>query len=418
MIALSSDEQAMLAQDASSAVGIAMRVVVEMARLMGADRLVPITHAHIDGCVYFADAGVHFTERLRDLGGQVAVPTSLNVGALDLVNPDLVRSDGHARDMSRRLMSAYTDMGCQPSWTCAPYQAGYRPETGAQIAWAESNAIVFANSVLGARTNRYGDYFDICAALTGRAPYVGLHVTENRRARLLVDLTGLPEALRRQESFYPVLGAWLGRVAADSIPALRGVPADVPEDHLKAMCAAAAATGSVALIHVIGVTPEASTEDDAFAGRAPDAVLRPDLDEMRTARDALSTAATDQIDCVALGSPHFSLGECRRLAALCDGQNFAKPVYVCTRHDVYAALTKSGERELIEAAGGIFVIGTCVVVTPILRQASGVLMTNSGKFAHYSPSTVGHEVVFGSLEECIASAVSGRVARDQALWDC
>lgn len=410
------EEQRLLSQDVSPATSMAMRILVATGKLMGANCLVPITSAHIDGCVYFGDSAVLFAEKLRDLGGKVAVPASLNVGALDLVHPDLVRAAPHARRMSKRLMDAYVDLGCIQSWTCAPYQAGYRPDVGEQVAWAESNAIVFANSVLGARTNRYGDFLDICAALTGRAPYVDLHIKENRRARILIDLSDLSPALLLEESFYPVLGAWLGKTVGTTIAAIKGLPPDIEEDWLKALGAAAASTGAVALFHVIGVTPEARTEEEAFGGEPPASILVPTPDMMRAARDKLSTTSAERIDCVALGSPHFSLDECQKLAGLAKGLSFKKPVYVCTRHDVFQILDAAGMRAILEEAGVVFVIGTCVVVTPILRQSSGVLMTNSGKFAHYSPSTVNHEVVYGSLGDCVRSAVTGRVERDERLW--
>ncbi len=393
-----------------------MRIVVDTAEMMGASRLVPITSAHIDGCVYFGDAGVLFAEKLRDLGGHVAVPSSLNVGALDIVKPELVVADAYAKEMSRRLMDAYVALGCIQSWTCAPYQAGYRPKCGEQIAWAESNAIVFANSVLGARTNRYGDFFDICAALTGRAPYIGLHRDQDRIAKILIDLTALSPALLADDSFYPVLGAWLGRAVGSTVAAINGVPADVSEDRLKALGAAAASTGAVGLFHVIGVTPEAHTIEEAFAGEPPEAVITPTPAMMREARDRLSTTTSKKIDCVTLGSPHFSIEECRSLAALAEGLTFAVPVYICTRHAVLQILDAAGVRRKLEDAGVIFVVGTCVVVTPILKQASGVLMTNSGKFAHYSPSTVNHDVVYGSLGDCVRSAVTGEVTRDERLW--
>lgn len=413
---LTPTEKSFLSTEAPDATAMAMRILVETAGLMGAKSLVPITSAHIDGCVYFGDAGVLFAERLRDLGGKVAVPSSLNVGALDLLHPNLVIADAHAKNMSKRLMDAYVGLGCTQSWTCAPYQAGYRPALGEQIAWAESNAIVFANSVLGARTNRYGDFLDICAAITGRAPYVGLHLEENRRSRILIDLAKLSPALLTEDSFFPVLGAWLGKTVGSTIAAIRGLPGDVTEDQLKALGAAAASTGSVALFHVIGVTPEAKTEAMAFAGEPPEMTISPTPSMMRAARDKLSTTPSEQIDCVALGSPHFSWNECQRLAALAEGKKFEKPVYVCTRHDVFQLLDVAGTRSTLEAAGIVFVVGTCVVVTPILRQSSGVLMTNSGKFAHYSPSTVNHEVIYGSLEDCLRSAETGKVERDEQLW--
>ena len=413
---LTTAEKALLAPDAPPAEAMAMRIVVDTAKMMGASSLVPITSAHIDGCVYFGDGGVLFAERLRDLGGRVAVPSSLNVGALDIVRPELVVADAHAKNMSRRLMDAYVALGCIQSWTCAPYQAGYRPKLGEQIAWAESNAIVFANSVLGARTNRYGDFFDISAALVGRAPYIGLHQDEDRFAKILIDLADLSPALLDDDSFYPVLGAWLGRTVGSTVAAIKGVPPNVGEDRLKALGAAAASTGAVGLFHVIGVTPEADTEIEAFAGEPPGAVITPTPAMMQAARDSLSTTDSKNIDCVTLGSPHFSLDECRVLAALAEGLRFAVPIYVCTRHAVLQILEAAGVRKKLEDAGVIFVIGTCVVVTPILKQASGVLMTNSGKFAHYSPSTVNHEVVYGSLGDCLRSAVTGEVTRDERLW--
>ncbi len=413
---LSDEESFFLSSNAPPATAMAMRILVDAAKLMGANSLVPITSAHIDGCVYFGDAGVLFAERLRDLGGKVAVPSSLNVGALDLLHPDLVIADAHAKRMSKRLMDAYVDLGCIQSWTCAPYQAGYRPCLGEQIAWAESNAIVFANSVLGARTNRYGDFMDICAAITGRAPYTGLHLDENRRAKILIDLANLSPALLRDESFFPVLGAWLGETVGTTVAAIKGLPSDVSEDRLKALGASAASTGAVALFQVIGVTPEARAEAEAFGSEPPEAVISPEPADMRAARDKLSTTTSSAIDCVALGSPHFSLSECQRLAVLAEGKRFEKPVYVCTRHDVFQILDAMGLRKILEATGVVFVIGTCVVVTPILKQSEGVLMTNSGKFAHYSPSTVRHDVVFGSLEDCVRSAETGMVERDERLW--
>jgi hypothetical protein len=431
-LTLTAEEQALLAPGAPPAGALAMRILVETARLLGASELVPIVGAHIDGCLYHGESGALFAEHLRDLGGRVRVPASLNVGALDLLHPELVKAEPAVQALARRQMEAYVALGCQPTWTCAPYQAGYRPKPGEQIAWAESNAVVFANSVLGARTERYGDFLDICAAITGRAPYVGLHRSENRRARLLIDVGGLSAALRREPAFYPVLGSWLGETVGSTVAAIKGVPGDVPEDSLKALGAAAASTGAVGLFHVIGVTPEAASEAEAFAGQPPEETIVFTAAMARAARDKLSTTVSETIDCVALGSPHFSLEECRAFARLAarslGGKRFAVPVYLCTRRDLLAALEASGEHAALADAGVTFVVDTCVVVTPILRGSSsgggtgtgssrgGVMMTNSGKFAHYGPANTGYQVVYGSLADCARSAVSGRVERDASLW--
>ena len=172
-VALSERDRAFLDGDEGEAGALAMRIVVEMAGVMGADRLIDITGAHIDGCLYHGRAGVDFAERLVAGDARVRVPTTLNVGAVDLLHPEHARVDRAASEAGRRQMDAYVAMGCRPTWTCAPYQLPERPALGEQVAWGESNAIVFCNSVLGARTARYGDFLDACAAITGRVPLAG-----------------------------------------------------------------------------------------------------------------------------------------------------------------------------------------------------------------------------------------------------
>jgi predicted aconitase len=395
---------------------MAMRIVVAAGELLGAPRLVEITSAHIDGCLYHGDGGVAFAEALVEGGGRVAVPTTLNVGALDLLHPEKIRGDAHHAAMARRQMQAYVTMGCAPTWTCAPYQAGHRPGVGEQVAWGESNAIAFVNSVLGARSERYGDFLDACCALTGRAPLHGLHRAEARRATVVVDAGDVPHALKSRDVFYPVLGTWLGLEVGQEVSALVGLPTDVTEDQLKALGAAAASTGAVALYHVVGVTPEAPTLDAATGGLEPHRTIRLTGDMLRHALDRLSTVAAVTVDAVAVGSPHFSLREFQALKALIAGKRSAVPFYACTGRGVLAELEHSGDAKVLEDAGVEIVADTCVVVTPILPAAEGVLMTNSGKFSHYGPSNTGYEVVYGSLEDCVASALSGRVRRDEGVW--
>lgn len=398
------------------AAALAMRIVSDMGRIQGADKLIPISSAHIDGCLFHGESGVEFAERLVAGSGRVKVPSSLNVGALDLQHPEKIRLADHERDLAKRLMNAYVALGCIPTWTCAPYQAGYRPKKGEDIAWAESNAIVFANSVLGARTNRYGDFMDICCALTGRVPYVGLHRPENRYATLQIDTSQISAKLKREDSFYAVFGSWLGRIADGEIAVVTGFPADISDDQLKSLGASAASSGGVALFHVAGVTPEAPTVDVALNYLPPNREVTLSLDELIRERDRLSSVATHQLDVVALGSPHFSLNEFSELLRLLDGRSCSIPLIVCTGRHVISQLEVLDWLPIIEKAGIELIIDTCVVVTPILEQTSGVLMTNSGKFAHYSPSLTRHEVVFGSLADCANSAVAGKVVRDESGW--
>jgi len=415
-IELTSWERAFLAGERGDAAALAMWVVVAAAELLGARRLVEISSAHVDGCLYHGDGGVEFAERLVAGGGRVRVPTTLNVGALDLLHAGRVRGSAHHAAMARRQMEAYLALGCEPTWTCAPYQAGHRPRLGEQVAWGESNAVAFANSVLGARTERYGDFLDACCALTGRAPLHGLHLAQNRAATVVVDVSGVPPELKRRDVFYPVLGTWLGLEVGREVAALVGLPREVTEDQLKALGAAGASSGSVSLFHVVGVTPEAPTLEAATGGRTDVRRIVLSAERLRAALDRLSTSASDAVDAVAVGSPHFSLDEFRALVRLVRGRRLRIPFYACTGRGVLARLEASGDAAPLAEAGVEIVVDTCVVVTPILPAAGGVLMTCSGKFAHYGPSNTGYEVVYGSLEDCVASAVAGRVVRDEAAW--
>ena len=402
------------------AAAMAMRIAAEAGRLMGAARLVPIVSAHVDGCLYHGDGGVEFAERLVRDGGEVAVPSTLNVGARDLLHPELVRADRRTADMALRQMTAYRSLGCAATWTCAPYQAGHRPAFGEHVAWGESNAIAFANSVLGARTDRYGDLLDICLALTGRAPLVGLHLDESRRATVLIKTEALSPGLKASGVFYPVLGAWLGAELGADVAVIDGLPGDISEDDLKALGAAAASSGAVGLFHVAGVTPEAPTSAAALGDAPPAKVIELTPDMVRAARDSLSTTTDDRIDAVALGSPHFSLDEFGALERLANGKTFKVPFYVCTGRGVLERLEAEGRLAGLRAAGIEIVVDTCVVVTPILPGSGAAggrtLMTNSGKFAHYTPANTGYQVIYGSLADCVASAESGRVTRDESLW--
>jgi predicted aconitase len=389
---------------------MAMRIVAESARLLGAPRLIPIASAHIDGALYHGDSGTLFAERLVGGGALVAVRSTLNVGALDLMGCSRIRLDEPARGMARRMMEAYRKLGCEQSWTCAPYQAGHRPALGSDVAWGESNAVVFCNSVLGARTNRYGDFLDIGCAITGRAPDFGLHRTENRRARLVFDVSGLSASFLASEIAWPVLGSLYGREVGNAIGVVTGVQRHPGEDALKAFGAAAASSGAVGLFHIAGITPEAPDAETILAGAAAETVIRVTPEMVASARAGLSTAAAPTaIDAVAIGSPHLSPAEFDTLERLIAGRRLGVPIYACTGRHVLSSLEQSGRRKALEASGVIIVADTCVVVTPILPElAGGILMTNSGKFAHYAPGNTGYSVLYGSLADCVESAVLGK----------
>jgi predicted aconitase len=409
-LALSADEQAIAAGERGAGAAMAMRIVADSARLLGAPRLIPIASAHIDGALYHGDSGTLFAEKLVEGGAKVAVRATLNVGALDLTGCSQVRLAEPERGMARRMMEAYRALGCETSFTCAPYQAGHRPAFGTDVAWGESNAVVFCNSVLGARTNRYGDFLDIACAIAGRAPDYGLHRAENRRPTVRFDLSGLGADFLGAEIAWPILGSLYGREIGEAVGMVTGVDAFPGEDALKAFGAAAASSGAVGLFHMDGVTPEAKAAFTAGGELKFEAEIRVTDAMVRAAQMRLSTAEKpDRIDAVAIGSPHLSLAEFSTLERLIAGRRLSVPLYACTGRHLLSELERRGSRKALEAAGVVIVADTCVVVTPILEPVSGgVLMTNSGKCAHYAPANTGYSVLYASLADCVESAVTGR----------
>ena len=417
-VALTSYEQEMLDGKHGAAEKLAMAVIVRMADFCGAPRLLEISAAHIDSSVYFGEAGLEFAEHLAGLGAKVAVPSTTNVSALDEhywqeweVPPEWASS-------AHRQMIAYQQMGCTPTFTCAPYQVGLVPEFGQQIAWGESSAIVFANSVLGARTERYPDLMDICAAITGRVPETGLHLTENRAGQLILDLADIPPTLQEQGAFFPVLGSLMGKLAGNQIPVICNLRSVPREDDLKALGAASASSGAVALFHIVGITPEAPTLEAACQGQTELRTIRISMAMLRSAWQTLTKATDDALDLVILGSPHFSLAEFRQLAPLVEGKRLHPSVkFLITTSRVMAMLAKqAGLLEKIQAFGAQLTVDTCILVSPMLPPEIKRLMTNSAKYAYYAPGMLDTEITFGSLADCVQSAVEGRVVRDDSLW--
>lgn len=416
---LSPSDRALLAGEHGPAAKMAMSIIVRMAEVQGAERLLSIEQAHIDSSIYMGEAGLEFAERLASLGARVAVPATLNVSSVDehhwqewAVPPEWARN-------ARRQMIAYQQMGCRPTWTCAPYQVELIPKFGQQIAWGESNAIVFANSVLGARTERYPDLLDICAAITGRVPAVGLHLTENRAGHLLLELANIPLALQQDDSFYPVLGHLMGKLARDRIPVITGLQVQPTEDQFKALGAASASSGVVALFHIVGRTPEAPTLEAAFQGRQPEETFLVTMERLRAARRELTTASGAKLDMVVLGSPHFSLAEFKQLAPLLAGQKVHPEVkFLVTSSRAMALLAqKAGYLAALESFGGKVTVDTCILASPMLPPEIKRLMTNSAKYAYYAPGMLNTEITFGSLADCVRSAVEGRVVRDEGQWE-
>ncbi len=402
---------------------LAMSILVRMADVYGASELMDISQAHIDSTIYLGDATLEFAERLASLGAKVVVPTSLNVSGVDECGwKDWAVKPEWAAKAARQML-AYERMGAVPTWTCAPYQTHMRPVFGQQIAWGESNAISFANSVIGARTERYPDLLDICCAITGRVPAVGLHLTENRGGQLWLRLVDVPRALQQDDQFFAVLGHLVGKLADENIPVIDGIVVSPAEDQLKAFAAAAASSGRVALFHMVGVTPEAPTLEAAFHTDArmkscAASAIEITVADLRAARRELTTADGRELDMVILGSPHFSLAEFSLLAPLVAGHHAHPRVkfLITSSRLMKEHAHETGVLAPIVAFGAQITLDTCILASPMLPPEIKTLMTNSAKYAYYAPSLLNTRVTFGSLADCVRSAIEGRVVRDESLW--
>lgn len=413
-VALADEDRAMLSGAQGPARRIAMETILRMAESFGANELVSVTRVHLDCCIHTGPASVEIAERFRDLGGRVAVPTTLNAISTDLVRWRRLGLDPAVSAASARQAQAYIDMGAAPSFTCAPYLAD-PPAAGEQIAWAESNAVAYANSVLGARTQKYPDYLDLCIALTGRAPLAGCHRPEGRRAAAHIHVEGVRPG---DESFWPLLGYHVGLLSPHAIPAVTGLEAERPTpDDLKAFAAAFATSSAAPMVHIVGVTPEAPTLAAATGGKTVRraTVSRADLREAWT---TLNPAPEGPIGLVAIGNPHSSVDELTRVAALTAGHTKAASVdlVVTTSRAVLAEAAEPRAR--LEAFGARFVTDTCwcMIETPIAPPRQGGIVTNSGKYAHYGPNLVGGPFFFASLAGCVEAACSGIARADAPLW--
>jgi hypothetical protein len=415
---LTDRDKAMLRGEHGPATQMAMRILTRMANIAGAQELLSIEGAHIDSTVFVGDAGLEYAEKLASLGAQVSVPTTLNVSGVDehhwtewAVPPDWASK-------ALRQMRAYQSMGAVPTWTCAPYQTEFKPRFGQQIAWGESNAIVYANSVIGARTQRYPDFLDICCAITGRAPAMKLHLTENRAGQVVLRLRDVPLHVQQDDAFYPTIGHLMGKRVEDRIPVLVGLDAKPTDDQLKALGAAAACSGSVALFHIVGVTPEAPTLADALQQRQPLEEIDVTMHQLRMSRAELTRSDSAALHMVVLGSPHFSLNEFKLLAQLVAGCHTHPAVkFLVTSSRAMTALAdKLGVLKPILDFGAQITVDTCILTTPMLPKEIRYLMTNSAKFAYYAPGLLNKQITFGNLQDCVRSAIAGRVVLDETIW--
>ena len=438
---LSDEERAILeGRSGTAAEHVAMRTLCRVASISDAPKLIPVTQAHIDGCTYIGPGGRRFAERLVDMGGKVKVPTTLNSVSADRRRWAALGVSSDLAVPANAVGDAYLKLGCTKSFTCAPYLLPTKPTCGEDICWGESNAVVYSNSVLGARTEKVADYFDICSAIVGRVPLCGVHLEENRRPEIAIDVRRfvndyiLPSA-EDTDAFWPVLGHVVGILSDGKLPIIVGLELmeeDISQDDLKAFCAAFGTTGSSPLVHIAGITPEAKqlspvgilletctqrveiTYDDVRKSYEM-------LDSGRSSSGGDEEDSSSAVELVAFGNPHLSLDECSKLALLMSqAKNDSKVKVMATlsRH-VYDLAHQRGYIEIMESFGVQFINDTCwcmLLDAPIIPpNPRAHVMTNSGKYAHYGPGLTNRGLRFGSMAQCVHAA-TGDVRLTPPQW--
>ena len=408
---LTDEESKMLEGAKGPAVQKAMEILIALGESFGAERLVPINNVHMAGTAVTVaeEAGTRFVEDIRDKGGDFVTKVTMNPTAIDPVKWEEIGIPKSDRDLQTRLNKVYAGMGADTCNTCIPYLVGNSPRFGEHIAWGESSAVVFANSVCGARTNREGGPSGLASALTGRTPEYGFHLEKNRYGKLLIKV----EAPLNDMTDYGTLGFFAGKIAGQETPVFTGIPTDPTQEQLKALSAALPASGSVSMFHAVGVTPEAPTLAEAFGGQKPERVYVFGPVEKEQSEAALDREPSNRVDWVQIGCPHASMEEIREVADALEGKKVHEDVtlWVTTASAMYAMAEREGYVKTIESAGGVVVQETCPflarsrVIAP--NKGFTTLTTNSAKMAFYAPGQFGLSSHFGNLDRVMKAAISG-----------
>ncbi len=386
---LTNDQQLMLNGECGEAARQSMEILAALGKIYGAKDMVSITSAQVAGVSYktIGEAGLEYLQDFAAAGACVRIPTFLNPAGMDREQWQKLKVPAAFAKKQLEILSAFSKMGISSTCTCTPYLVGIRPKLGEHIAWSESSAISFANSVLGARTNREGGPSALAAAVCGCTPNYGLHLDENRIANLLVKV----ETPLKGTSDFGAMGAFVGEAAKGKTPAFVGVKA-ASEDRLKSLGASMAAWGSTAIYFMKGVTPEWNVvkgAEELTFGAA----------ELAATREKMG--GEGKPDIIAIGCPHASLQEIEEVAARVRGKKLQTKLWVCTARQTLEAADNAGFTREIEQAGGNVVADTCMVVCPLEEMGMAHAACNSGKAAKYLTNMFKKKVVYGDVEDII-----------------
>jgi predicted aconitase len=411
---LTTAQQAMQDGKLGRGVAKAMEILMAYGQCYDARRLIPITSVHIAGNFpVLMEEGVEWLEDLVEGGTRVRVFTTKNPEMYDTEQADEMNVPAKFREMQGRIHNALKTLGVIPTYTCHHYLVGNVPRFGDHIAWASSGSQVFANSVIGARSNRDGDHVALAAAVTGVIPEWGLHITENRKADVLVDVADLDIGSYDPADF-KALGWVLGKKVGASIPAFVNLPPDLHIENIKGLLYTLTVTGAAGMIHLVGITPEAPTVEAAFGGGVPsEPAIAATQDEVDRAYSEISSATTDKLDLVIFGCPQCSIQEVQEIAALLDGKKIHPDtqLWICTSRWVKTLCERMGLLDNLTASGVRVVSDVGAADGPHLylkKQSVRVIGVNSARAGYYSHNLFGMQTWFGSTRECVQSAISGR----------
>ena len=393
---LTADEKQFLSGKYGNAAKKSMEILVALGEIYGAEKLVSVTSVQVAGVSYhnLGDAGLEYLSELAK-DGKVRVKTTLNRAGMDLKNwKKLGISDDFAKKQLA-VIEAFRKLGIETTATCTPYLVGNRPKAGEHIAWSESSAVCFANSVLGAKTNREGGPSALAAAIVGKTPMYGLHMDEKRQAEVIVDVAADVKTL----DDFGALGHAIGKEIQNRIPYIRGIKKATIDD-LKIFSASIATYGGTAIFHMEGITPNRT--------KAPEEEIEITSKDIGESKAALNDEY--EVDFVALGCPHASLDELAEIAKLLSGRKVKITTWISTARKTLVAAEKQGLTGKIETSGAIVAADTCMAVAP-LKGRFKCMATNSAKACFYAHGSNGMLTRFGSTKQCIDAAVSGRWAK-------
>jgi len=402
---LTDEEEELLDGEQGDTIQLALSVLVKLGEMYGADQMIPIENVHIDASTMLGiyDAGLEFCEKLAHDGAIFQVPATLCIASIDFERYAELGVPKEYVDKQQRLANAYLQMGAIPNWTCTPYQCGSNVRFGQNIAWGESNAIAFVNSVIGARTIRCADFVDICAAITGIMPKFGLYLDEARWGDLVFNISEL-DTHQFTSTDYAALGYYVGGVAGSRVPVLQGISKNISTDQLKAFSAAIATSGSIGLFHMCGITPEARTLTEALGNQEPQEILTPGKEELDEIWDNLNTAETIEPDLAILGCPHYSAEELIEVAHLLENKRVVKDkrLWIFTNRCAEQIVKRAGILKKIEATGAKIICDTCFLHIPTdAWELYDALATDSAKMSHYAPGIGDFKIKFTNKAQCI-----------------